>query len=168
MSRSVYIKWILRDGRQNKYRDFYNFSLMDLVIVAVGPCIWSKTDQATEFLCIVSSAIWTCFISQNTSYIMYSNSLLCSLQIRHGPIKSWQLHFTNADPRRWQSPTQKKVSKYPISILISVSQKPFYVYQVKHDFLQIHNGRAKFWPSKMATIQPSGFWMIIESREIVA
>ena len=110
---------------------------MDLVVVAVGPCVWSKTDQATEFLCVVSSAIWTCFISQNTSYIMYSNSLLCSLQIRHGPIKSRQLHFTNADPRRWRSPTQKKVSKYPISILISVSQKPFYVYQVKHDFLQI-------------------------------
>jgi len=69
---------------------------MDLVVVTVGLCVWSKTDQATEFLCVVSSAIWTCFISQNTSYIMYSNSLLCSLQIWHGPIKSRQLHFTNA------------------------------------------------------------------------
>src|SRR5258705_8069992 len=47
---------------------------------------------------------------------------------------------------------KKKVSKTPISILISVSQKPFYVYQVKHDFLQIHNGRAKFWPSALALV----------------
>jgi hypothetical protein len=52
---------------------------------------------------------------------------------------------------------QKKVSKLPILILIPVSQNPFYVYQSKHDFLEIHNGRGKFWPSKGATKDSSRF-----------
>jgi len=49
------------------------------------------------------------------------------------------------------------MSKLPILILIPVSQNPFYVYQSKHDFLEIHNGRGKFWPSKGATKDSSRF-----------
>src|SRR5882762_325052 len=52
---------------------------------------------------------------------------------------------------------KKKVSKLLILILIPVSQNPFYVYQSKHDFLEIHNGRGKFWPSKGATKDSSRF-----------
>jgi hypothetical protein len=63
---------------------------------------------------------------------------------------------------------EKKVSKLPIFILIPLSQKVFYVYQLKHDFIQIHNGWGKFWPSKTMTGQPSLFWMVFESREMFA
>ena len=64
--------------------------------------------------------------------------------------------------------SKKKVSKLPIFILIPLSQKVFYVYQLKHDFIQIHNGWGKFWPSKTMTGQPSLFWMVFESREMFA
>ena len=60
----------------------------------------------------------------------------------------------NADPQwRRQSASKKKVSKLPILILIPLSQKPFYVYQLKHEFLQIHNGWGKTPPNHNRTFQ---------------
>ena len=64
--------------------------------------------------------------------------------------------------------SSKKVQKCPILILIPTSQNPFYIYQPKHDFFEILNGRSKIWPFKRVTEEPSWFWMIIESCEIVA
>jgi hypothetical protein len=52
---------------------------------------------------------------------------------------------------------QKKVSKLPILILILLSQKLFYVYQPKHNFLQIHNDWGKISPSKTTTGDSSRF-----------
>ena len=52
---------------------------------------------------------------------------------------------------------EKIVPKVTILILMPGSQNPFYVYWPKHDFLQIHNGRAKFWPSKTTTKDSSRF-----------
>jgi hypothetical protein len=63
---------------------------------------------------------------------------------------------------------QKKVRKFAILILIPASQNPFYIYHPKHDFFEILDGTGKIWPSKRATEEPSRFWMVIESREIVA
>jgi hypothetical protein len=48
----------------------------------------------------------------------------------------------------------KKVQKFTISILIPVTQNPFYVYWPKHDFFEIHNGRGNFWPSKLRQYIP--------------
>jgi len=62
---------------------------------------------------------------------------------------------------------QKKVQKFPLLIFIPVSQNQFYIYQPKHGFFQIHNGRGEIWPSKRATKEPSRFWMVVESREML-
>jgi len=34
-------------------------------------------------------------------------------------------------------------------------------------FFQIHNGRGEIWPSKRVTKEPSRFWMVVESREML-
>jgi hypothetical protein len=43
----------------------------------------------------------------------------------------------------------KKVQNFPILIFILVSQKQFYIYQAKHVFLKIHNGRGESCPPKL-------------------
>ena len=63
---------------------------------------------------------------------------------------------------------QKKGSKLPTLIFIPLFQKQFYVYQLKHEFLQIHNGWGKISPSKTTTRQPSLYWMVVESCKMFA
>jgi hypothetical protein len=43
MFKLVYIKWNLRDGDPNEYRNFLDFFLKNLVIVVVGLCVRSKS-----------------------------------------------------------------------------------------------------------------------------
>jgi hypothetical protein len=56
------------------------------------------------------------------------------------------------DPKVMHGPSMtmksipKKVQK--VHMLVLISEKQFYVYQLRHDFLQIHNGRGKFWPQQ--------------------
>jgi hypothetical protein len=82
----------------------------------------------------------------------------------HFPREGAQTHSDNDEVRQ-----KKKGSKLPILIFIPLSQKQFYVYQLKHEFfLQIHNGWGKISPSKTITRQPSLFWMVVESCETFA
>ena len=50
MFKLVYIKWNLRDGYPNEYRKFLHFFLMNLLVIAVGPCVFTKTDRKTQLV----------------------------------------------------------------------------------------------------------------------
>jgi hypothetical protein len=68
--------------------------------------------------------------------------------------------------RRACEPIKKKYKTY--THFDPFSKKSLYIYQLKHDFFEIHNGWDENWPSKGATEEPSRFWMVVESREMLA
>jgi len=123
--------------RHRRGSAFVKWSCRDLM----GPCRICKEHKRLEYMIYdVFCEIKQVHIAEE---IMHKNSV--------------QFSIRRTDPQRRRLSPSKKVPKVPILILTPVSQNPFYVYWPKHDFLQIHNGRAKIWPSKTTTKDSSRF-----------
>ena len=146
----VYIKWFLRDKDQNGYRKFWHFFLS---------WTWSLRVHVSIKSLEISWDMSRMQMEQNY-IIKIHNTLLYMSEGMHNAREFgcmngfWLDTWTHSDDYKvcW-----KKVQKFTISILIPVTQNPFYVYWPKHDFFEIHNGRGNFWPSKTATIHSSRF-----------